>query len=304
MSRNIITDAAPAAVGVTSEIDRRRDYDLSGGRALVGLLDNPWPPSLRDSMHFHNCMEIGICLSGSGQITIGRRQWAFSADTVVIVPAGVLHAQQNESLPVTHWLYVLVNEDVFLSETPERIRSEMEQRLQHLSAGVCLTSGRASGLIRTTVTEMFRLYHHHRTLDDLELDSLLRLLMTRLSAPQAHMPEQPDTLIEQDISAVEPAMRYVSVNYARKILIEQMAACCSMSESYFRKVFSAVTGMPPLEYVNRYRVFRSIDLLYHSRHSILDIAEMTGFPSIATYNRNFRRYTGTSPAKWRRNTHA
>ena len=83
--------------------------------------------------------------------------------------------------------------------------------------------------------------------------------------------------------------------------MDQMAAACAMSESYFRKVFQSVMGVPPLEYVNRYRINRSVQLLSMTNETILTIAGMTGFSSIATYNRNFKRYVGQSPAQWRKN---
>ena len=38
--------------------------------------------------------------------------------------------------------------------------------------------------------------------------------------------------------------------------------------------------------------------------TVLTIAGMTGFSSIATFNRNFRRYVGMAPEEWRKNAHA
>ena len=103
--------------------------------------------------------------------------------------------------------------------------------------------------------------------------------------------------------SIEPALQYVSENYTQEVRMADMAASCAMSESYFRKVFSRIMGMPPLEYVNRYRINRSINLLRFTDETVQSIAGRTGFPSIATYNRNFHRYVGLSPAQWRKNAH-
>ena len=60
-------------------------------------------------------------------------------------------------------------------------------------------------------------------------------------------------------------------------------------------------GMSPVEYLNRYRVNRSIYFLYATDETVLSVAGLSGFASIASYNRNFLKYVGVSPTQWRRN---
>ena len=73
-----------------------------------------------------------------------------------------------------------------------------------------------------------------------------------------------------------------------------------MSESYFRKVFSRIMNQSPLDYVNAYRIHRAMNLLRTSGDSVQSIAARAGFSSIAAFNRNFKQFSGTSPAAWRR----
>lgn len=74
-----------------------------------------------------------------------------------------------------------------------------------------------------------------------------------------------------------------------------------MSESHFRRMFTAMVGVSPLEYINRYRIHRSLNLLHSTSESIQNIAARTGFPSITTFNRNFQRCVGQNPSVWRKN---
>ena len=101
--------------------------------------------------------------------------------------------------------------------------------------------------------------------------------------------------------ALEPALLYVSRHYAEEILVEQMARSCMMSESHFRRMFTAMVGVSPLEYINRYRIHRSLNLLHSTSESIQNIAARTGFPSITTFNRNFQRCVGQNSSVWRKN---
>ena len=292
----------PSVTGLADPHQTQRDYALRG-TPLVGLLDNPmYPPYVRDALHGHNCMEIGFCLSGSGTIVIEDREWRFASGTIIVVPRGVRHKQDNEGVPVTHWRYVLVDQDAFLNETPMRSRAAMQHLFGRFHAGVYLAAGQSAQAAQRTMEEMYSLYHQRYSLDSLELDALLHLLIAQLF----HAPDQEldgVAVPANERRSIEPALQYVSENYTQEVRMADMAASCAMSESYFRKVFSRIMGMPPLEYVNRYRINRSINLLRFTDETVQSIAGRTGFPSIATYNRNFHRYVGLSPAQWRKNAH-
>lgn len=291
-------------MGVADPHQERRDYDISGASPLVGLLDNPWyPPYVSDRSHFHNCMEIGMCLSGHGRIYMGRQEWHFSEGTFVVVPAGLRHSQQNEGERLTHWRYILVNEEKLLREMPQRNRLQIQKLLDSTRRqGIYQPKDDASAGLLRVFQAMFDLNQRSRASVDMELEALLYLMMAQI----ARLPEQLLSNIavdEESCALIEPALQYVSENYMQEIRMSQMAAACAMSESYFRKVFARIMGMPPLEYVNRYRINRSINLLRATDETVLNIASRTGFPSIATYNRNFQKYVGTSPAEWRKNAH-
>ena len=137
-----------------------------------------------------------------------------------------------------------------------------------------------------------------------ELEAYLLLLLTGLARLRSREKEM-DVMAGMETPlvppALEPALLYVSRHYAEEILVEQMARSCMMSESHFRRMFTAMVGVSPLEYINRYRIHRSLNLLHSTSESIQNIAARTGFPSITTFNRNFQRCVGQNPSVWRKN---
>ena len=294
-------DLAPSVTGLYDPHQEERNYALSGERPLVNLLDNPWyPPYVRDASHYHNCMEIGLCLSGCGWIRIADRRWRFDDGTIAVVPCGVRHSQQNEGERVTHWIYLLVDEALLLRETPPRGRAAIEKTLAQARRGLCLSADPEYDPIRATISALYRIFRKEGAARDLEIDALLNLLMARLASASEPMPDFVSDS-ERPRQAVEPALRYVSEHFTQEVRIAEMALRCAMSESYFRRVFSEIMGMPPLEYVNRYRVNHALRQLRDTNETVASIAAKMGFPSIATFNRNFRRFVGQSPAEWRKN---
>ena len=290
--------------GISDPNQEKRDYPLNGESPLAGLLDNPWyPPYVEDCTHFHNCMEVGICISGYGRVEIGRQAWDYTAGTIMVAGRGLRHNQQNADERMTHWRYVLVDEDVILRETPQRHRVAMKKLIDAARRqGLFFEPGEESQNLRIVLDSMFDLHARRQEMALMELEALVYLMMSIMSrTPNPAMAGA--AMKSESRELIEPALKYVSENYMREIRMKELADSCAMSESYFRKVFVRLMGMPPLEYVNRYRINRSINLLRATNETILSIASRTGFTSIATYNRCFQRYVGTSPAEWRRNAH-
>ena len=124
------------------------------------------------------------------------------------------------------------------------------------------------------------------------------LLLTMLARDARQFPEQAGAP-PPSMQPIEPALLYIREHYAGEIRVGDLAKSCAMSESYFRKVFLQLMGMAPLEYVNRYRIHRAVNLLHLTCESVQNIAWRCGFSSIAAFNRNFKRYAGESPSRWR-----
>lgn len=55
----------------------------------------------------------------------------------------------------------------------------------------------------------------------------------------------------------------------------------------------------PVRYINLVRIQMACDLLQMSNDSIAHIAYKTGFETLTTFNRNFKKILGISPREWR-----
>jgi AraC-like DNA-binding protein len=52
----------------------------------------------------------------------------------------------------------------------------------------------------------------------------------------------------------------------------------------------------------RYRIFRAIRMMEARNYSFLEIALLCGFTSLTSFERNFRKYLGTTPREFKRNS--
>jgi AraC-like DNA-binding protein len=72
-----------------------------------------------------------------------------------------------------------------------------------------------------------------------------------------------------------------------------------VSEDYLSRVFSRELGVPPWDYLNRYRVLRAKELLRKTTENIGNVARQVGFKDQAYFSRVFHKLTGLSPQAFR-----
>lgn len=82
--------------------------------------------------------------------------------------------------------------------------------------------------------------------------------------------------------------------------LQQIAAHCGLSRSYFEKAFKASLGAPPHQWLVRQRIQRAARMLEQTSDGIGAIAVSCGFTDQSHFTRVFRTMVGLSPAAWRR----
>lgn len=96
---------------------------------------------------------------------------------------------------------------------------------------------------------------------------------------------------------------FLEANIATDIRIEMLARLCGLRSEYFVKQFKATTGVSPYQYVLSLRIERAKSLLANEKLSIAEIALDCGFSHQEHLTRLFRRFTGATPGRYRRDNH-
>ena len=96
------------------------------------------------------------------------------------------------------------------------------------------------------------------------------------------------------------AQDWIEQHFSQEIILEELADLCSMSIRNFKRRFKKATGDTPLGYVQRFRIEAAKRLLQKSRQGIEEIAYEAGYNDAGFFREIFKRYTGISPASYRR----
>ena len=99
---------------------------------------------------------------------------------------------------------------------------------------------------------------------------------------------------------VQKAIAYIKRNSSHDITVQDIADFCHINRSYLSRVFRAVLGMSPSEFLLMHRIARSRELLIESNHSVGKVSEMAGFKNQTYFARAFKRETLETPLEYRK----
>lgn len=83
--------------------------------------------------------------------------------------------------------------------------------------------------------------------------------------------------------------------------ISEMAEFCNLSEPQFRKVFKAVIGMSPKNYIDKLKIQQAAEALSSKNMKISEISRKFGYLDPFHFSRRFKEITGFSPESYRGN---
>lgn len=95
-----------------------------------------------------------------------------------------------------------------------------------------------------------------------------------------------------------PALRQMHDQPARPWTVAQMAGIAALSRAAFFERFSRTVGVPPMEYLQAWRMAVARDLLRNEGVGIAEAAERVGYGSASTFSTAFRRHVGCSPGRY------
>jgi AraC-like DNA-binding protein len=109
---------------------------------------------------------------------------------------------------------------------------------------------------------------------------------------------------DDHFARVARVVKYIHVEHARSLSVEELAKLAGMSVPVFHHHFKLVTASSPLQYLKRIRLDRAKRLMAHDGYNASTAARAVGYESPSQFSREFKRLFGVTPVEEAEQTRA
>jgi AraC family transcriptional regulator len=101
------------------------------------------------------------------------------------------------------------------------------------------------------------------------------------------------------VSLIAPAVEEIERAFTQNDLtVCKLAAMCTVSEVYFRRLFLNTFGISPKEYIIQKRIEYAKTLLSSKDFSVGEVGILCGYTEPCHFSREFSKRVGTSPMQY------
>lgn len=115
------------------------------------------------------------------------------------------------------------------------------------------------------------------------------------------MIKDPQILQEEYRSRINKVLDYIESNIEQQFTLDELASVASFSKFHFSRIFQALTGETPFQFILRIRLEKAASIIATNRKEyISDIAGKCGFYDLPVFSRNFRIHFKISATEFKR----
>ncbi len=289
----------------TKSIVEYRQYHLPIHFPVLLLHGDRWRISDIKSgrLHFHNCLEIGICHSESGVMEFEGVPVSFKAGDISCIPKNLPHTTYSHKGEQSLWSYIFVDPVELFRDFFHNSMHGIEIEIKPNHSLPYFMNKEDYPKIHYLVTSIIDELEQQKTNYQTSVKGLLLSLYIEFIRIQNA--DELNTSIDSSSDnalVITPALDFINTNYMQQFSIDHLANLCHLSVTHFRRVFHSIMGVSPLEFIMNTRIARACVLLRSTEDSILSISEQVGFHSISSFNRCFLKTMEVTPRVWRNQT--
>lgn len=249
-------------------------------------------------LHWHTFGEIVLALKDNVQVLVQGKKYSLQEHDILFIWPGELHATlhaEPQAQLIVQFFGSLLTTFSEMALLQNRLLS-----IHHVSAAA---AGSPAAEIAGYMMDIRDTFQSDKRLNDMRMQlSLYHLLLalydyaTDTSWSDSANGQQ---LRLHTIQAVTKACCYISENCEKDLSLDEVAAHVGISKFHFSRCFKEYTQTSFSDYLTMQRIQKAILLFENPEISIAEAAFQSGFGSIASFNRSFKKYKNCTPSNYR-----
>ena len=253
-----------------------------------------------DVQHYHDGYEIYLHLSGERYLFCDDICYNLKKGDLVILKPFVLHYMESREV-ASYERYVMNfrSEQLGFMLSDDELNTlfgGMENTVMHLDDDAFSVVRRCFEEIEV-LSQDARLSGVYSSIRDKLMCAGAAKLMTVITQAADTTEKLKSGIVQKEIVS---AIHYINSRYNEPIDLDELANMAHMSKYYFCRLFHKTTGVTFLTYLYNVRLTKVHRLLTETDLPLAEIAEKTGFSSVAHMSEAFRKTYEISPRNFRK----
>ena len=239
--------------------------------------------------HLHKHIEIVYMISGRTRANVDTEVCSVEAGDLLVVFPNKVHSYTDLEPDIKH---ILFHVDPYA--VPEFAQSFLTMDATSALIKNASDNARLDSLIFTLAGyDKFPAEHK---------DVLTKGYLLALCAEFMSMMDLSYTRTDENLT-MKSIVAYCSQNFTKELSLSVLEKELHLSKFYISHLFGDILNIKFTDYVNSLRISEACRLLRATDHSITEVASMSGFGTLRTFNRAFIKRLEMSPSAYRKNSH-
>ena len=244
--------------------------------------------------HSHDALEVFICIQNNYEGHANNKTYMLKEGDILIIPPNMLHEYINDK-PGVRFIYLVEMNEFFKSHDYKSIEP------MFFDAFLCNqeTCPDVYDTIYSLFMDMNKVYFTNSTFWETEVYSKIYQVFIEIARHAENAVKTETYNSSQSMIRITALLRYLDINYAEDMSTEQAAEYTGFSKFHFMRMFKLQTGYTFHDYLTLKRIHTAEQLLVTDM-PITDIAFQTGFNTLPSFCRAFKKYTNYSPSEYKK----
>ncbi|MBU3216362.1 AraC family transcriptional regulator [Clostridium estertheticum] len=250
--------------------------------------------------HWHEDIEIIYLVEGSVKVGVGNDLYHLKRRDILIIGPGEVHfflkEMQTSNRAVIQFRMSIY--DAFLSGSKDiRTIRPMFTHSKYLTPSTEVHS-LMEKQIQQLINENTAAKEGYKLIMKARLYDLAGILIRYM--PKCEYSAEAESRQIEKLQKLDKVFQYVDKYYQTNINLEEISKVAGFSLYYFTRFFKENTGVTFVDYLNNFRITKAEWHLMEESDSITEVAYKSGFNSIKTFNRVFKKLKGCAPMQYRK----
>lgn len=246
------------------------------------------------ALHSHDALEVFLCVHNNYEIHANNKSYILNEGDILIIPPHMLHEYINDKYGVRF---------IYLIEMSYFFNSHDYKTIEPLFFDAFLCNHETCPDIYENV---YRLFMEMNSAYFTNVNFWETIIFTKIYQVFIEIAKHSENIVKADvqntsqsINRINALLKYLDINYAEDISTEQAAEYTGFSKFHFMRLFKLQTGYTFHDYLTLKRIHMAQTLLTTDM-PITDIAFQTGFNTLPSFCRAFKKYTDCSPSEYKK----